>query len=114
MCLELRCTKMGLPSVGVSVVGAKPALCSGPPVDGKACSTLTVAQVSGGGGGGGAPKPESTYVDRLKRLVHLMDPRHALTTGDDIRRYQGLLKERAAGKVRKGARSRRWRHAWCG
>lgn len=38
-------------------------------------------------------------MDRLIRLLHLMDPRHSFTTAGDIQRYRKLLEEHNEGKV---------------
>eukprot|EP00752_Nemacystus_decipiens_P004214 g3851.t1 len=46
----------------------------------------------------GDPKMGSTYADRFVRLIHLMDPRHTMTTEGDIRRYQRFLKDHTTGE----------------
>eukprot|EP00903_Cladosiphon_okamuranus_P019579 g18007.t1 len=44
------------------------------------------------------PKLGSTYADRFVRLIHLMDPRHTMTTEGDVRRYKKLLKDHTMGE----------------
>lgn len=62
------------------------------------------------------PKLGSTYADRFVRLIHLMDPRHTMTTEGDVRRYQRLLKDHTTGEVcasvREGARSGKRKQSW--
>lgn len=88
---------------GVSLAGASSALCGGVPDGGggKGTSSPSKAASAGSLAGGADTKPAQSYADRLVRLMHLVDPRHALTTGEDIQRYRALLEEsKAAAKVR--------------
>lgn len=47
----------------------------------------------------GEQKLLSTYAERFIRLIHLMNPRHTLTTESDVRRYQRLLKDHDAVRM---------------
>lgn len=64
-----------------------------------AASGRAIALSAASGSGSVEAKPGSTYADRFVRLIHLMDPRHTMTTEGDVRRYQRLLKDHTAGEV---------------
>ena len=64
-----------------------------------AASGRAIALSSASAGGSVDAKPGSTYADRFVRLIHLMDPRHTMTTEGDVRRYQRLMKDHTAGEV---------------
>lgn len=86
---------------GASLAGAQAALCNGN-VRGNSSANKVPSLKSEGldVSGGAAAKKSDNYVDRLVTFIQLMDPRHTLTTESQLRRYQALLKEHNAGKVR--------------
>lgn len=77
-------------------------MCGGAPSDGRGMGSPSPSKAASVSLAGGADtKPAPSYADRLVRLMHLVDPRHALTTAEDIQHHRALLQESKAGpKVR--------------
>lgn len=102
-----RCYALASVTAGASLAGASSALCAASATDqgggkGPPSSPSQAASVVSLAVGGGDTKPTPSYADRLVRLMHLVDPRHALTTGEDIQRYRALIEEsKAAAKTRR-------------
>lgn len=82
--------------LGASLAGASTALCSGALSDGNGKSPPLKAVPLAGGA---SAKPAPSYTDRLVRLMHLVDPRHAFTTAEDVQRYRALVEESKAAQV---------------
>eukprot|EP00904_Undaria_pinnatifida_P014271 jgi/Undpi1/9975/HiC_scaffold_28.g12429.m1 len=91
-----RCYLLASVTAGASLAGASTALCSGALSDGNGKSPPLKAVPLAGGA---SAKPAPSYTDRLVRLMHLVDPRHAFTTAEDVQRYRALVEESKAAQT---------------